>query len=293
VPRRNRRSVGFTLTAGSGVTPIPLTELGGLCTECQGRIAFVELRKTDQDVARRLCSECLFKELAPPQQSLSEVAERAAQELSEAERTETAEQLWRRAEFLDEWWTDQEEPMPSALAEIVARHLKSAPSNTTPLRGGVAGAVDVRTARLALLVMRGSLCERTTVNAEGCIVDSNMGPVPYSEAAELLARMPKPLECRARARGDVMAVRCRPITEPSQLAARRDRNEYWDQRGGHYTHLRREYGERYPHLKLFVWGSTNRCSLPLRRRSSGTATTTCSHLAQVRARPVTILFRIR
>jgi len=182
------------------------------------------------------------------------MAERAVRDLAGAELTASPEELGLRAEFLEEWWAEQEEPMPPALAEVVARHRRSAPPPAAPVPGAQPTDADVRVARLGLLAMRGALSQQRRVSGGQCIIDPSVESVSYDAAADLLARMPKPLECHARAVGDVMAVRCRVITEPSHLAARRHSEAYWQGQGGRYPHLRTTYGDQYADVKLYWWG---------------------------------------
>jgi len=113
---------------------------------------------------------------------------------------------------------------------------------------------DLQAARLALLVMRGAICERREVPSDQYLIDPDTSPVSREEAATLLARMPKPLECHARIDGELMRIRCRTISEPAQLRAREQDAAFWAEDGGYFPDLRRAHGDRYPELPIFCVG---------------------------------------
>jgi hypothetical protein len=86
------------------------------------------------------------------------------------------------------------------------------------------------------------------------VIEPDPSPASREKAAELLARMPKPLECHARIAGGGMSIRCRTITDPAHLRVQEQQTEYWMKEGGYFPHLRREHGERYPALRIFCLG---------------------------------------
>jgi hypothetical protein len=250
-PKQSRNSV-FAVS-GMGVRALTPLEMGGLCAQCEQHFATVEA--PDRDGAKvRLCHECVRERLEKEQPTLEQLAARAADQFREAERTKTPEELGRLAEWHDEWWAAKGEPMPAILSDIVARHRASIPPLATPVLDAVVTPQAIRLANLTLLIMRGALCNEAMVTGDDCIVYPNPSPRPRGNAAELLARMPKPLDCFARAVGDTMAVRCRTITEPSRLAAMRWHEEYWKKRGGQYANVRRRYGEQYGLAKMYWIG---------------------------------------
>lgn len=183
------RSIGFTFPEGVVVRRIRPTADGPLCVECEGRLAMMEIQKPDETSARLLCGQCIVAAFAPRELTEDESTDWEVRAFEDAERTAT----------------------PAA-----------------PVPGRQATDGEVRAARLALMVMRGKLCARpAVVSAEGCVIRPGREVVSYETAAALVARMPKPLECRARVDGEVMTVLCREITEPGQLAAFRAR--HWKQ----------------------------------------------------------------
>ncbi len=249
------RSFGFTNFALSdyGITPIPASEIGAPCTQCDARVAQFEVASAGDGAGRRLCHTCMLHLLEQKQPSLAEIAERTARELSEAEARLTPEQLGSWVEMLDSWWAGVGEPMPPALAEIVARHRASVPPPSTPASAG-ASAEDARVARLALVIMRGALCQQSRVDSERCIVDPSLSAISYEEAADSIARMAKPLDCRARAVDGVMAVRCRTIVSPSYIKMRETSERHMDELAAQHWDLRKRLGDGYREAKAYWLG---------------------------------------
>ncbi|HXY32249.1 MAG TPA: hypothetical protein VEI06_16195 [Gemmatimonadaceae bacterium] len=236
-----------------GVTPLPFDATAGLCTECEGRPAFVEIRRPDDVTApaRRLCSVCFLRE-APPEPSQAEIMEQEVLRLAEAERTASAEDLGRRAEFLEEWSVDKGEPLNAVVAAFIERHRHSAPPLAAPAPDVRPEQADLQAARLALLVMRAALRDGEGVESERVVLRPDTGPLSRDEAVDRLARMPKPLECYARLVGTLMTVRCRTIDERLRSDDRRSRRV----EGGavYFPHLRLEHGDRYPGLTVYCLG---------------------------------------
>ena len=52
----------FGISADSGITPLPFGEDHGLCVKCEGRPAFVDVRRPADLAARRLCFQCAVLE---------------------------------------------------------------------------------------------------------------------------------------------------------------------------------------------------------------------------------------
>jgi hypothetical protein len=245
---------GFTLPADAGITPLPFAEDHGLCTECEGRSASFEVQRPGEATSRRLCYECLFREFAPPRTTWSEMIEEEARRLAEAEGIESPEELGRMTVFLEQMWSNLTRPMPAFITEFISRHAELAPPLAKPVVEGAETTADMQAARIALLVMRGALGGKFQIDENHYVVAPIPTAVSREQAAEMLARMPKPLECHARAVDGIMTLKCRAITEPSHLGVREQTAEYWKKEGGRFPHLRREHGDRYPELKIFCLG---------------------------------------
>ncbi len=244
----------FSFPPDVGITPLPVDAESGLCTSCEGRPAHFAVRRAGEDSARRLCHECLSQEFAHPQPDWSEVLERVAQTLSEAERTATPETLGLMTEHLAEWWESRGQPVPDFVTEFIERHRASAPPLAAPVLDVAALPEELQAARLVLLVMRGAMARKRPVDENRYIIEPDSTPISRDEAADLLARMPKPLRCHATVQDGVMAVSCRSITEPSQRAAWEQHARHWEREGGNFPDLRQKHGARYPELVIFCLG---------------------------------------
>jgi protein-arginine kinase activator protein McsA len=245
---------GFSLPADAGITPLEFAQDHGLCTECEGRPASFEVQRPGEVTARRLCHECLFREFAPARSTKAEMIEQEVQRLAEAERTASPEELGRMTEFLELYWGGQTRPMPAFIKEFIARHASFASPLATPVIEGAVKTADMQAARIALLVMRGGIAEKYQIDDSHYVIAPMPNRLSREQAAEMLARMLKPLECRTRAVDGVMTLKCRTIKEPSYLSAREQSAEYWKKEGGHFPHLRRDHGDHYPELKIFCLG---------------------------------------
>lgn len=243
----------FSFPPDVDVTPL-LDAESELCTSCEGRPARYAVKRAGEHSARLLCHKCLSREFAPAQPQWSEILESVAQSLSKAERTAPPETLGLMTEHLAEWWERRGQPVPDFVTEFIARHRASAPPLAAPVGDGEAMPEELQAARLALLLMRGAVALKRTVDENRYIVEPDSTPISRDEAADRLARMPKPLQCQATVRDGIMALRCRSITEPSQLAAWEEHSRYWEKEGGHFPQLRQEHGDRYPELVVFCLG---------------------------------------
>jgi protein-arginine kinase activator protein McsA len=244
----------FSLPPDVGVTLLPVDAESGLCTSCEGRPARFEVKRAGESSARRLCQKCLRQEFVPRQPQWSEILERVAQSLSDAERTAPPETLGLMTEHLAEWWESRGQPVPDFVTEFIARHRVSVPSLAVPVRDGDVMPEELQAARLALLLMRGTVVMKRRVDESRYIVEPDSTPISRDEAADRLARMPKPLRCQATVQHGVMAVSCRSITEPSERAAWEEHARSREMEGGHFPVLREEHGDRYPDLVVFCLG---------------------------------------
>ncbi|HEY9429440.1 MAG TPA: hypothetical protein VIR34_19935 [Gemmatimonadaceae bacterium] len=244
----------FSFPPDVGVTPLPVDAESGLCTSCEGRPAHFAVKRAGENSARLLCHACLSQEFAPQQPQWSEVLERVLQTLSEAERTATPEALGLMTEHLAEWWESRGQPVPDFVTEFVARHRASAPPLAEPAIDVAALPEELQAARLALLLMRGAVALKRPVDENRYIVEPDSTPISRDEAADLLARMPKPLRCQATVRDGAMALRCRSITEQSERAAWEQHARFWEREGGNFPDLRQKHGDRYPELVIFCLG---------------------------------------
>ncbi len=244
----------FSFPPDVGVTPLPVDAENGLCTVCEGRPAHFAVKRAGESSARRLCNRCLSREFAPAQPRWSEILERVAQTLSDAERTATPDVLGQMTEHLAEWWESRGQPVPDFVAEFIERHRASAPPLAVPVLDGEAKPEELQAARLALLLMRGAIVRKRPVDENSYIIEPDSTPISRDDAADLLARMPKPLRCHATVRDRFMAVRCRSITEPAQRAAWEQHAGFWEKEGGRFSDLRREHGDRYAELVVFCLG---------------------------------------
>ncbi len=244
----------FSFPSDVVIVRLPVDAESELCSNCEGRPVRFAVKRAGEQSVRRLCQECLRGEFVPVQRRWSEILERVAQSLSEAERTAPPEMLGLLAEHVAEWWESRGQPVPDFVTEFIARHRVSAPPLAAPVRDGEAMPEELQAARLALLLMRGAVALRRPVEESRYIIEPDSTPISREEAASLLARMPKPLQCRARVRDGVMAVSCHGITEPSQRAEWEERSRYTEEEGGHFPRLREEHGDRYPELEIFCLG---------------------------------------
>lgn len=242
-------SGGFSLPPDSGVTPLPFGADHGRCMECEAHPASFAIERAGESPLR-ICYQCLFRRFAPPPATWSEVLENEEQRLAEAERTASPEQLGHMIEFLEEWWSGQTRPMPSFVRDFIARHRASAPPAAVPSIGGVLEPEDLEAARIALLVMRGGLAQKHAIDEQLYVVEPEATPVTREIAAERLARMPKPLHCRARVQDGVVTIRCRTMTDLAELDAHRQMTAE-----ASFPHLLDEWGDdRYPRLRIFCTG---------------------------------------
>jgi protein-arginine kinase activator protein McsA len=244
----------FSFPTDVGITPLPIDAENGLCTSCEGRPAHFAVKRAGEDSARRLCNKCLSQEFAPAQPRWSEILERVAQMLSDAERTATPKVLGEMSEHLAEWWESRGQPVPDFVTEFIERHRASAPPLAAPVPDGEATPEELQAARLALLLMRGAIARTRPVNENRYIIEPDSTPISRDDAADILARMPKPLSCQATVRDGVMAIRCRSITEPAQRAAWEQHAGHWEKEGGYFPNLRREHGDRYAESVIFCLG---------------------------------------
>ncbi|NUQ19814.1 MAG: hypothetical protein HOQ09_02525 [Gemmatimonadaceae bacterium] len=246
-------SGGFSLPPDAGIRPLDFRQDNGLCTECEGRPAMFAVEPPGKP-ARRLCPECLFREFAPKPLSPSEMHEQHARHIAELERTATPEQLGHMAEFLEESWGSKPRPWPGYVEEFIARYAAFAPPPAVPTIGGIVSPEDGHAAELALLVMRGALAEKHTIDEHQYVVDPDPTPISREQAADRLARMPKPLRCVATAPDGVMKVRCRQIVDADALATHAQMAGGETEGEAYFSHLQQEWGDRYPALRIFCAG---------------------------------------
>jgi hypothetical protein len=207
-PPRKPRIVAFTFPPDAPITPLPISEWRGVCTECESNRPVAEVRGAEGTAPRRLCIECLTKEFTPPSPS-----EGPAPSFSPPE----AEEGWPRmsavasAKWADVQWAMHEGPMSPELAAAIEHAEGSGVPLAVPQANAVVEPADIRAATLALVNLRGAVCDREFVAPDRFIIEPDPEVKSRAQAAELLARLPKPIDCAARAIDGAIHVRCRPL----------------------------------------------------------------------------------
>jgi len=226
---------------------LPMSERRGVCSECESNPPMVEVHGSAGMTPRRLCGECLFKEFAPA--PTSEDAALATSLLESGRAVRMSPEA--STEWSDERWAMHEGPLPSEIAVEIALSDAMGVPFAAPQANAVPGPADIHAAMLALVQLRAGICERGLAGPDRFIIEPDQELLSRLRAAELLARIPKPIKCAARAIDGTIHVRCRPLAGDTTWT-----HFMPSASGGHdyYADLRERFGAKLDDQKVFCLG---------------------------------------
>jgi hypothetical protein len=256
------RSMDDGITGRISLEKIDTNGRPSTCDTCRTRPALYELHWFDSSApVRGLCQRCADSEFTTYQFDMARRMPQERERILDAELHGTAEALAQLAEGYDGYYS-QFVP-PPFVAAFIARHYKTPDwrglieqgiSPDTTDAGEAIDPIDLAAARLAFLILRGSLSHRGDVRADAYVMRDPDRLLSPDAAARLLARIPKPIRCKGVLLHGHMGVALTAVKERGQLE--------WPDDNEH-EELLRKHGPEYGKLPLYCAGTGESIVIPV------------------------------